>query len=285
MWKQPIVLSEEEDALMKEFINSLGNNLKERTKSEYMKAFKKMRDDFGGIRPLTQEDVNNWLIKRKGSLNRAVMKNWIEFIGFAVKIPKNRGTTPRKEIVTIPKEEQAKIIAYAYEHSDNVGYPIAISLALLCALRRGEVVSIKKDDFQWSKWRQDLLEDSNAPCELIVRGKGSKERVVVVPKSLMLTIFDYINYIEGSNLFTFKDSQFYQKFNEVCKGLGLVNEKGKAKYHPHTMRHTQGTQWYEEGVDIMEIRDRLGHVSVATTQLYINPSKETAIRKWKDSLK
>lgn len=280
-----IMQTKEEQDVLDAFILSLGNNLKERTKIEYMKAFKKMRDDMGGIRPLTDNDVNSWLSKRAGSINRAMIKNWIEFARFDVRIPKNRGTKARKEVVTIPQDEQAKIIQYAYDHSDNIGYPIAIALALECALRRQEVVGVCKSDFNRSRWREDLLRDSNSPCELLVRGKGSKERIVIVSKALMTTILDYMETRQDEKLFGFSDGQFYKKFNETCKALGYVKLDGKPKYHPHSMRHTQGTQWHEQGVDIIEIKERLGHSSIATTQLYINPDREKMLRRWKQEKK
>lgn len=275
----------EEEQVLDAFITSLGANLKERTRIEYSKAFRKLRNDFGGLKPLTQEDVNKWLSIRQGSLNRALLKNWIEFMDFPVKIPKNRGTKPKRETIIMPKEEQAQLIQYIAEHSDNIGYPIAIALTLECALRRDEVVNVKKSGFQFSRWKEELMQDRNAPCELIVKGKGDKERTVIVSKNLMVSIINYLDKIEGDRLFNFSGGKLYRKFYRACIKLGFINSEGKPKYHPHTLRHTQGTQWYEQGVDIMEIRDRLGHVSVATTQLYINPNKELAIRKWKESLR
>lgn len=267
------------------FLSSLGNNLKERTRFEYAFAFRKLSSDIGGIRTLTQEDVNAWLSIRKGSINRAMMRNYIEFMNYNLKIPKNRGTKPHTIPVTIPRDEQAQLLKYIAEHSENNGYPIAVALALECALRLSEVVNVLKSNFRWNKWRDDLKTDSNAPCELIVKGKGAKDRVVVVSKDLMVSIFNYMQTIEGDKLFGFGDISLYNKFSKSCKALGFVKENGKPKYHPHSLRHTQSTQWQEQGVDIFEIRDRLGHSSIATTQLYINPSKETAINKWKDSLR
>lgn len=277
--------NKEEEEVLQAFITSLGANLKERTRIEYSKAFRKMRNDFGGLRPLSQDDVNNWLSRRKGSLNRALMKNWIEFMDFHVRIPRNRGTTPKKATIIMPREDQAQIIQYIAEHSKNDAYPIAIALTLECALRRDEVVHVSKSGFQFSKWKEDLLENRSSPCELIVKGKGDKERVVVVSKDLMIAILNYMDKVETDRLFNFSGGKLYRKFNRACKKLGFITPEGKPRYHPHSLRHTQSTQWYEKGVDIMEIRDRLGHVSVATTQLYINPNKELAIKRWKDSLK
>lgn len=278
-------LSKEELQVLYKFITSLGSNLKNRTRIEYCKAFKKMRNDFGGIRPLTQEDVNTWLSKRQGSLNRAMLKNWIDFMDFPVKMPKNRGTKPKTETVIIPREEQAMLIQYIAEHSENDGYPIAVALTLECALRRDEVTNVRKSGFQFARWKSDLLRDSSSPCELIVKGKGNKERTVIVSKDLMISIVNFLDKVQGDRLFNFNGGRLYRKFYQACKHLGFVKENGRPKYHPHSLRHTQSTQWYEEGVDIMEIKERLGHVSVATTQLYINPNKERAKQRWKDSLR
>lgn len=279
----PINISKEEQEVLDLFIQSLGANIKPKTKDKYERYWKRMKDDMGGIRPLTQQDVNSFLAKRQSSPARAMLKNWIDFMEFPVKMPKNRGTKPRKEQHTIPIDEQIQIIKYVDDHSHNQGYTIAVTLTLECALRLGEVINIGKSDFKFNKWRQDLLNNNNSPCELVVKGKGSRERTVIVSKSLMASIINYMEKIEGNKLFTFGEQQLYDKFHNAVIRLGFVDENGKAKYHPHTLRHTQSTQWYENGIDIMEIRDRLGHSSIATTQLYINPSKEKAIKRWKES--
>ena len=51
-------------------------------------------------------------------------------------------------------------------------------------------------------------------------------------------------------------------------------------YRYHELRHSRSLEWYNEGKDIYRIKNRLGHASISTTQLYINPAEEDEINRW-----
>ncbi len=51
---------------------------------------------------------------------------------------------------------------------------------------------------------------------------------------------------------------------------GLARQAGiTRRVHPHCFRHTFAHELYDEGVDLMRIRDALGHTNVATTEKYL----------------
>lgn len=45
--------------------------------------------------------------------------------------------------------------------------------------------------------------------------------------------------------------------------------------HPHMIRHTKAMHLLEAGVNLIYIRDLLGHVSVTTTEVYLRANTET----------
>ena len=45
--------------------------------------------------------------------------------------------------------------------------------------------------------------------------------------------------------------------------------------HPHIIRHTKAMHLLEAGVNLIYIRDLLGHVNVTTTEIYLRADTET----------
>ena len=61
----------------------------------------------------------------------------------------------------------------------------------------------------------------------------------------------------------------------------------KKRVTPHTIRHTTGTHLLISGVDIITIRNWLGHVSVDTTNIYAEISmdmKEQALKVYQSPM-
>ena len=54
----------------------------------------------------------------------------------------------------------------------------------------------------------------------------------------------------------------------AAKAIGGLPEMAKERVSPHTIRHTTATHLLRVGVDINTIRAWLGHVSLATTNIY-----------------
>ena len=53
-------------------------------------------------------------------------------------------------------------------------------------------------------------------------------------------------------------------------------------YSPHSMRHSTACHLLEAEVDIVTIKNILGHVSVQTTQIYAEMSQDSVDRKLKE---
>ncbi|KPA10288.1 integrase [Candidatus Magnetomorum sp. HK-1] len=47
------------------------------------------------------------------------------------------------------------------------------------------------------------------------------------------------------------------------------------KLNPHLVRHTKAMHLLEAGVNLIYIRDLLGHVNVTTTEIYLRANTET----------
>jgi len=118
-----------------------------------------------------------------------------------------------------------------------------------------------------------LLE--NGGLRLLIKGKGSKERILqlTTPELLRLVqIYCHEFHIEIQ-------TQGFILFNQRGKPLPPQSvrriiqkylNKIDVEYHvtPHMFRHTFATSLLDAGVDIRYIQSLLGHSSISTTLIY-----------------
>jgi site-specific recombinase XerD len=107
-----------------------------------------------------------------------------------------------------------------------------------------------------------------------VTGKGSKQRLVIINKATAEAIQRYIGVRPRTNdpaLFVgvsgkrLTPRHVWYIFKEIYRISGIDQ-----KATPHTLRHSFATHLLENGVDLVTIKELLGHESVATTQIYTN---------------
>jgi integrase/recombinase XerD len=110
-----------------------------------------------------------------------------------------------------------------------------------------------------------------------VFGKGSKERVVPVGRMALTTIRDYLNDARPlllnnrSSTFLFVTRRggamtrqsFWNLIGRYGRRAGL-----KKRVTPHSLRHSFATHLLEGGADLRAVQMMLGHVDIATTQIY-----------------
>lgn len=226
--------------------------------------------------PLDQNLIDGFILVNKSNLVKSFVKNYLTFIGNKqFEVRKMTGRVEKKKTELIPEEHIIKLREYFYNKED-IKYGLILDLTYSCALRRQEVLGIKAGDFSWIERK----EDPNAPIKLIIKkGKGNKQRFVIVPNLLMEAIRLYIqekNIKAGEKLFKINSYTWWEVFNEAC--LKLFNKP----YKPHALRHTKASNWWSSGIDIVRIQQRLGHSNISTTRLYISPDEETELKKWRD---
>lgn len=114
---------------------------------------------------------------------------------------------------------------------------------------------------------------------VILKGKGNKERNVPITDDLKEILIKYIKvfHIENEDDYIFKNKTNnkittkgieYILKKYVDKAKKKNSNKFKNHYSNHSMRHSRAMHLLESGVNLIYIRDILGHVSVTTTEIY-----------------
>jgi site-specific recombinase XerD len=150
---------------------------------------------------------------------------------------------------------------------------LMIGLMLLLGLRVSEVANLNVPDINFYN---DIL---------YVHGKGNKERVVPISPQIKQDILNYLKYreekfgdIPNNALFLSRNKRrisvrrIQMIFDQLVDSLGFnegkEHEPSRKKITCHKLRHTFGTLSAQEGVDILTLKDLLGHTSINTTQIY-----------------
>ena len=117
----------------------------------------------------------------------------------------------------------------------------------------------------------------------MVRGKGSKERMVPISDMSTVALRNYI--VKGrEQLLTEQKSSFLfvnqsgsrlsrQGFFKLLKKL--AHDAGvQTDCSPHTLRHSFATHLLENGMDLRTLQSLLGHEDISTTQIYTHISQK-----------
>ena len=120
---------------------------------------------------------------------------------------------------------------------------------------------------------------------LIVMGKGGKERYVPFHDGIKEALIDYINFgrdefLKRSNEITdilflnFKGGPLSPRGVRVI--LNDLSEKSMTNLDisPHMLRHSYATHLLDNGVDLRSVQELLGHANLSTTQIYTHVSKD-----------
>lgn len=155
------------------------------------------------------------------------------------------------------------------------------------AARASEISNLKRN--------QLFIQDSYSYVILV--GKGNKSRNIPITQDLANILKEYFSafHIELDNyMFTNKKKEKittkgieYILFKYIGVEKNKKPNKFQSHYSNHSMRHSKAMHLLESGVNLIYIRDFLGHVSVTTTEIYAktNPIiKEKQILEHSQSL-
>ncbi len=198
------------------------------------------------------------------------------------------------EFVVLPKVSR-KLPKFIYpkemiDFLDNIDASTALGkrnkaifeLLYGCGLRAQELVDLK-------------LQEVDYPNKtVLVHGKGSKDRIVPVHATAIMTMKNYIYgarselAIKGEEpldyvFLNYRGGQLTSRGVSKILDTELEHQASTLKISPHSFRHSFATHLINNGVDLRVVQELLGHESLSTTQIYTKVSKEKLKAEYLDT--
>ena len=225
---------------------------------------------------LDHEQVLDYLhlIKSNGSPSATFFKFTVYGMRYACKL---RGLPYQQfSLPSIDRSDKLPVVLNATEVKallkvcDLLKHRLLIGIAYGCGLRCAEVRNLTIADV-----------DTEREMVHVRQGKGKKDRVLPMGTMLARGIADYIAaekprtfLFEGNDGCAYSQRGAQWAISQAVKRAGIVKEVSL-----HTLRHTYATHLLEQGVNILTIKELLGHAHINTTMIYLHlarPSVQVA---------
>ncbi len=194
------------------------------------------------------------------------------------KIAAPKAEKPLPKFLT--QQDVLELIAAAKEKNGARGKRLSAMLELMyaCGLRVSELVGLPEGCINFDK------------KQILVRGKGNKERLIPVADAALHAVLEYLQYrdefIKNGRksiwLFPSKLSKlghitrdgFFKDLQELAIICGIPPQK----ISPHVLRHSFATHLLHGGADLRSVQKMLGHEDIATTEIYTHIVPEDLLR-------
>jgi len=250
--------------------------------------------DIESLEDIDEELIAEYLATQTSQLSDATKKNYrIAMINFFDYIDKEneinqqsyqfrielknwgglRGKSGQKLPEYMTEDEIEKFIegihSYPFSPKLQDRNRLIIILILYTGIRVSEALNIKTDDM--------ILEDD---VYLIrIKGKGNKERIVMIKKDNLEPY--YINWLSikscNDKLFICnqKGNKLTQAYvsrivEQILMNVGMRKNKNGA----HMLRHSFATLLYQKHKDLVLVQEALGHADLNTSRIYTHFDKE-----------
>lgn len=221
----------------------------------------------------TEEDIRryqDYLVKKR-KLSQSTQNQAINAIKFYYeKLMGQEKKTyyierPRKEkkLPTVLSEgEVLKIL----KHTENMKHRLLFAFLYATGLRIGELLKLRIQDVDLERLTVHIRS-----------AKGKKDRISILSGDLVPVIKTYLekykpNYwlFEGSGRKRYSANSVRASLHKSVEAAGI-----KKRVTPHILRHSFATHLHEQGTDIRNIQELLGHNSPDTTMIYTYVSKRS----------
>ncbi|MCD8013142.1 MAG: site-specific integrase [Lachnospiraceae bacterium] len=257
---------------------------------EYMESVRGIKPENLSVKDYSRESILGfltWLEEERGNSTAtrnyrlAAMKGFVHYLKYEfpdymeeyqriLGIPLKKAE--QKEI-SYMKTEGVELLVNQIDVNATNGLRDYVMVLILytTGVRVSELVNIKVRDISLTE-----------PYTIRIHGKGNKGRYVPLMKTAVPHIKRYLSYMHYDSETKYEEYLFKNHMNAqfTRQGINYVLKKYGSKAREiskelipedltaHKMRHTTAMELLTSGVDLVYIRDLLGHSSVTTTEIY-----------------
>lgn len=223
---------------------------------------------------LDNEQVLDYLhlVKANGSPSATFFKFTVYGMRYACKL---RGLPYQQfSLPAIERSDKLPVVLNASEvrallkACDLLKHRLLIALCYGCGLRCAEVRNLCLADL-----------DTERGMVHVRQGKGNKDRCLPMGAMLQRGIRTYIKaekpaefLFEGNSCQVYSQRGAQWAITQAVKKAGILKEVTL-----HTLRHTYATHLLEQGVNIVAIKELLGHAHINTTMVYLHLAQPSAM--------
>jgi tyrosine recombinase XerC len=222
--------------------------------------------------------LKSGLEKRSIARKLSAIKSFFRYLfrnEIIMKNPASVVTAPKKDhkLPTVLSIDQARKLMDLPPADTFEGLRDRAILELMygCGLRLGEILSLRRDNLDFSNEYIRVL------------GKRSRERILPFGSFAQKALKDYLK-IRNKEIERFEDPSIVFVSIKGKKLYPLAVQSMAKEYmaqlseqqhlSPHVLRHTFATHLLDRGADLLVVKELLGHESLSTTQIYTHVSME-----------
>ena len=264
-----------------------------RTLEQYKSSIRRFLDKVQkNIPDITTDDIRLYLALRQtrdkisksyADTELRYLRSLFNYLTVEELIPKN----PTAKITKIRSEKKKKKAFSDIEIEQirggcrNNRERTIVEMLLSTGCRVSELVQIKIDDINGE--------------EVLVHGKGNKERIVYLNAKALYVLGEYLKERKDKNPYLFPKgvwhgaqklkAEWYKHPECIQEGhndTGAIEQfarkvgkkAGVLNCHPHRFRRTCATMALSRGMSLIQVSKMLGHENLATTEIYLDIHQE-----------
>ncbi|MDA3968717.1 tyrosine-type recombinase/integrase [Helicobacter ibis] len=250
-----------DEELLKEFLTIHTSSLSDASKKNHRMA---LINFFSFIDKQNSDDNGN------SHTFKIELKNWNGLRGKSGnKLPAYMNENEIKRFID-------SINTFSFKHKySNSRNRLILKIIIYTGIRVGEALNLKP---------KDIMPENDNILKIIVRGKGNKQRMVLIKKEHIYNdLKEWLELRNNESEFLFcnnKGQKITQAFvSRIVETILMSSGIRKDKNGAHMLRHSFATLLYQKSQDLILVQEALGHASLETSRIYthfdINKLKAT----------